>query len=50
MLTDLVLTYAPEGVTTIRYMLGRDETFSRFDGWNADFVAAAVDQLREGVA
>ena len=47
--TDLVFCYAPQGVTTIRYMLGHDETFQKL-GWDSDFVAAVVSKLSGGVA
>ncbi|MCB0532672.1 MAG: peptidoglycan-binding protein [Lewinellaceae bacterium] len=46
--TDLILTYAPPGVQTIRYMLGRDETFQNFKGWDESFIAEDVKQLRKG--
>ena len=50
MFTDLVLSYAPPGVQTLRYMLGRDETFKNFEGWSDDFVSTDVDRLRRGGA
>ncbi len=43
---DLVLSYAPEGVQTLRYLLGRDETFQNFKNWDEAFVATDVDKLR----
>lgn len=46
---DLILSYAPEGVRTLRYMLGRDETFKNFEGWDNSFVAADVEQMRRGL-
>jgi len=45
---DLILTYAPPGVQTIRYILGRDETFKNFKGWDDSFIATDVEQLRRG--
>lgn len=45
---DLVLTYAPPGVHTIAYMLGRDETLARFDPESRDFVANTVSRMQEG--
>jgi hypothetical protein len=48
--TDLILTYAPPGVQTIRYTLGRDETFKNFKGWSDSFISKEVEQLRRGGA
>lgn len=45
---DLIISYGPPGVRTIRYMLGRDETFSNFPAWDASFVAADVELMRSG--
>ncbi|MCE7925633.1 MAG: peptidoglycan-binding protein [Haliscomenobacteraceae bacterium CHB4] len=45
---DLVLTYAPPGVHTIAYMLGRDETLTRFDPESQDFVANTVSRMQGG--
>lgn len=43
---DLVLTYAPPGVQTIAYTLGRDETLARFDPGDQDFVAHTVSEMK----
>ena len=43
---DLVLTYAPPGVHTLAYLLGRDETLSRFDPESQDFVANTVSRMK----
>lgn len=43
---DLVLTYAPPGVHTLAYTLGRDETLARFDPGDQDFVAHAVAEMK----
>lgn len=43
---DLVLTYAPPGVHTLSYMLGRDETLARFDPGDQDFVAHTVAEMK----
>ncbi len=48
--TDLILSYAPEGTHTLRYLLGRDETFQNFAGWGEDFVASDVERMRRGGA
>lgn len=47
---DLVLTYAPEGVHTIAYMLGRDETLARFDPASSDLVAHTVAEMKGKMA
>lgn len=43
---DLILTYAPPGVQTIAYLLGRDETLARFDPESQDFVAHTVAEMK----
>lgn len=43
---DLVLTYAPPGVHTLRYTLGRDESLFLSNDWDERFVGAQVDKLR----
>lgn len=50
MFADLLLSYTPppkdkESAQTIRYLLGRDETFKRFEGWSDDFVDIEVRGL-----
>lgn len=47
---DLVLTYAPPGVQTIAYTLGRDETLARFDPGDQDFVAHTVAEMKGKMA
>ncbi|MBK8565732.1 MAG: peptidoglycan-binding protein [Saprospiraceae bacterium] len=46
MLTDLILSYLPEGVFTIAYTLARDETFLRTTDINEEMIAAWGDQIR----
>ncbi|MBK6929445.1 MAG: peptidoglycan-binding protein [Saprospirales bacterium] len=43
---DLILSYAPPGVRTLRYTLGRDETFRNFPDWDASFVDTDVRRMR----
>lgn len=45
-LGDLILTYAPPGVRTIAYTLGRDRTLARLDPGNTDFVATSVSRMQ----
>ena len=44
--TDLLLAYAPQGVRTIAYTLGRDETLRLSDVWKEDFVRETVAQMK----
>ncbi|TNE56021.1 MAG: peptidoglycan-binding protein [Bacteroidetes bacterium] len=46
---DLLMTYAPPGVQTIRYLLGRDESFKNFNDWDNSFVSTDVDMMRRGM-
>lgn len=46
--TDLLLSYAPPQVRTIRYTLGRDESFRNFKGWDESFIETEVTHMRRG--
>lgn len=46
--TDLLLAYAPSGVQTIAYTLGRDETLRLSDNLNQDFVRETVEKMKRG--
>ena len=52
LLTDLILCYAPEGVHTIVYTLGRDETFALSEVVDENTLAEWADSMKdeEGVA
>lgn len=45
--TDLLLAYAPQGVRTIAYMLGRDETLRLSDAWKPEFVQETVTKMKK---
>jgi len=44
--TDLLLTYAPSGIRTIAYTLGRDETLRLSNVWKEDFVRETVERMK----
>lgn len=47
--SDLIMSYAPPGLNTIHYLLGRDEWF-RSIGWEDKiYVSADVNRLQQGV-
>jgi hypothetical protein len=48
LLTDLILCYAPEGVQTIVYTLGRDETFALSEVIDENTIASWAGSLKEG--
>ncbi|MEQ1744188.1 MAG: peptidoglycan-binding domain-containing protein [Saprospiraceae bacterium] len=45
--TDLLLAYAPKGVRTIAYTLGRDETLRLSDAWKPEFVQETVMKMKQ---
>ncbi|MFN0015091.1 MAG: peptidoglycan-binding domain-containing protein [Saprospiraceae bacterium] len=45
--TDLLLAYAPQGVRTIAYTLGRDETLRLSNAWKPEFVQETVKKMKQ---
>jgi len=45
-LADLILTYAPEGVTTLAYTLARDDTAFLSDQLTVELVEEVVKQMK----